>query len=82
VSIGPRAHEQGVCTHIWNKVGFSLYIHDFNGFLCRFGGFYPFFRDLGPFLRPTLGRNLGDDKKIQAYINQELWRPWGRSVVV
>jgi hypothetical protein len=40
------------------------------------GDFCPFLGDIGPFLRPDLGRKLGDDNQLQIYINQAFLRPW------
>jgi hypothetical protein len=41
------------------------------------GRFWPFWEDLGPFLRPYIGGKLGDGNyQLQAYINQRLLKPW------
>jgi hypothetical protein len=32
-------------------------------------GFFPLLGDIGPFLRPNLGRKLGYGYQLQAYIN-------------
>jgi hypothetical protein len=38
--------------------------------------FWPFGGDIGPFLRPDLGRKLGDSYQLQIYINQAFLRLW------
>ena len=45
-----------------------------------FGIYYPFLRDLGPFLRPDLGEKLGGCYQIQIYINQGFLNPKGASL--
>jgi hypothetical protein len=51
----------------WPKWVFILYNKYFNGLIAIFGRFNPFLEDLGPFLRPDLGRKLGDGYELQAY---------------
>jgi hypothetical protein len=38
-------------------------------------GFWSFCGDIGPFLRPDLGRKLGDGYQLQIYINQGFLKP-------
>jgi hypothetical protein len=62
--IGPRDKYLGVVPNLYVEVGFKLYNSDFIVLFSRFDGFYPFFRDLGPFLRPDIGEKLGDGYQI------------------
>jgi hypothetical protein len=38
-------------------------------------GFWAFFEDLGPFMKPDLGDKLGDYYPLQACINQRFLNP-------
>jgi hypothetical protein len=48
----------------------------FVDFIQQFWRFLAFLGDIGPFLRPDLGRKLGDGYQLQIYINQAFLRPW------
>jgi hypothetical protein len=49
----------------------------FIDFIQQIWRFWPILGDIGPFLRPDLGRKLGDGYQLQIYINQAFLRPWG-----
>jgi hypothetical protein len=78
---GMNLYDQGprkmVCTQImWIKWFINFIIVIFYGLLASFLRFWLILGDIGPFLRPNLGRKLGDGYHIQIYINQVFLRPW------
>jgi hypothetical protein len=72
----PRRMYFGGFTLYFSYSGFLHYIILFSiDFLSRFVGFFPFWGDLGRFLRPYHGEKLGDGYQLQAYISQRLLKP-------
>jgi hypothetical protein len=71
---GPR--KRGCTQIMWIKWFINFIIVISYGLLASFWRFWLILGDIGHFLRPDLGRKLGDGYQLQIYKNQAFLRRW------